>query len=329
MLAVSLHGWSCYSRTFQCLFIYKTLCSCLSVGMCVCVVWFRMRIFHMMVALTPLLLQKVKMATGLAVEMAAVSWFPKVRCEPERPSGVQYSKHFRIAPSQSKAQQLLDEDIVVLLRWPMSGVWPDSSVSLHCLVSSFGSNLWQRYAKMHSYAFFAFQWHWWDLSHANYLMPTTPSWHILAMSCFEQRLHHIYATLPDCFHQQAGALWPRFALKTVLSQRFSWCQWDSMGFNGIQSAHPKFPRNSLRASKLAVSTVLSAYQQSWCWVPQLHLIPRTANRSREAKRIQKMHPSIFRTNHNTRVDLHQDLLSHKRSENLNYRILYHVEVATD
>ena len=40
---------------------------------CVCVVWFRMRIFHMMVALTPLLLQKVKMATGLAVEMAAVS----------------------------------------------------------------------------------------------------------------------------------------------------------------------------------------------------------------------------------------------------------------
>lgn len=36
---------------------------------CVCV----LRIFHMMVALTPLLLQKVKMATGLAVEMAAVS----------------------------------------------------------------------------------------------------------------------------------------------------------------------------------------------------------------------------------------------------------------
>ena len=104
----------------------------------------------MIVMLTPLLLHKAKMENWLAVEMAAVGdgEFPKVRCEQERPSGVQYSKHFRIAPSQSKAQQSLDEDIDVLLRRPILGVLFDGSLSLHGLVSSVGSNLWQRYAKM-------------------------------------------------------------------------------------------------------------------------------------------------------------------------------------
>ena len=283
-----------------------------------------LRIFHMMVALTPLLLQKVKMATGLAVEMAAVSWFPKVRCEPERPSGVQYSRHFRIAPSQSKAQQLLDEDIVALLRWPMSGVLCGlialclCTFWFHPLDPTCGKDM-QRCILMHSL-------------HSNGIdgisvMPT--------ISC--QQLH-------------LGISWPCPALSNAFTIFTPPCRTAStsklghsdlaspwrlssvrgfLEFNGIQSAHPKFPTNSLRASKLVVSAVLSSYQQSWCWVPQLHLIPRTANRSREAKRIQKMHPSIFRTNHNTRVDLHQDLLSHKRSENLNYRILYHVEVATD